>query len=112
MDKMISIKQDFGLILVGAIIFTASFMWKDLFMDIEEYYFPKEFYIGYRIVFVLIITALLVLLSVYLKGIFGLNNTTNSGSAIAFDDSPIDNDNNNITNNLGANDKNIIDRFQ
>jgi hypothetical protein len=86
-----SIRQDYGLILVGAIIFTASFMWKDLLTDVEEMYFPKNGYIGYRFIFVIVITIILVTIAVYLRNYFGLNKTQNTNqSPIVFDDSPLE----------------------
>jgi hypothetical protein len=80
--------QDFGLILVGSIIFTASFMWKDLLTDIQEIYFPKQDFMIARILFTIAITSLLVIIAVNLRNYFGLNSLPSSESVIVFDDSP------------------------
>ena len=42
MEITVSFKREFGLILIGALIFTASFLWKDLITDVEEKYFPNS----------------------------------------------------------------------
>lgn len=89
MNNIITFKKQLGLILIGAIIFTASFMWKDLLYDIEELYFPKSHGMTSRFIYTIIITTLLVLLSVYLKNLFGLNNHRIDNK---FDDHPIEND--------------------
>jgi len=90
MGNNTSFQKDFGLILVGAIVFTASFMWKDLLTDIEEIYFPKNQGILGRIIFTIIITILLLVSAMHLRKTFGLTNM--SESPITFDDSPIEND--------------------
>lgn len=74
MNPTQSVKIEFGLIFVGAIIFTISFMWKDLLTDIEEAYFPKESGLFGRTIYTLVITMCVVYLVVYLKNLFGLNN--------------------------------------
>lgn len=94
MGNITSIRQDFGLIIVGAVIFTVSFMWKDLLSDIREMLFPQNRGLLGRAIFTLFITILLLISVVYLRNIFGLSVT--SESPIEFDDSPLDdNDNNN-----------------
>ena len=95
MGNTISFKKEFGLIVVGAIVFTASFLWKDLLSDIEEIYFPKHHGIMGRAMYTLLITVVLILLAIHLRGIFGIS--TNSKSPIQFDDQPID-DNDDISN--------------
>jgi hypothetical protein len=62
-----SFRKEFGLILIGAIIFIASFLWKDLFIDIEEVYFPRSQGIGGRLLYTIFITLMLVFLVVCLK---------------------------------------------
>jgi uncharacterized PurR-regulated membrane protein YhhQ (DUF165 family) len=85
-----SFRQDYGLILVGAIIFTASFMWKDLLSDVQEIYFPRGTdYMISRVLFTLIVTSVLIILAVHMKNSFKLNesNTLNQ-RIITFDDTP------------------------
>jgi len=67
-----SFTQEFGLILVGAIIFIASFLWKDFFTDVEELYFPKHQGLQYRFIFIVIVTVGLIVFAVSLRKIFGL----------------------------------------
>ena len=83
-----SFKKDFGLIVVGAIIFTASFLWKDLLSDIQEYYFPKKFGLTGRAMYVLIVSIILVMIAVHLRYRFGLVNDNNQ-NPIQFDDQPL-----------------------
>jgi hypothetical protein len=78
------ISREYGLILVGAIMFTASFMWKDLLSDIEDTYFPKNLGLAGRIFFTFIVTIILIAIVVKLKYIFGIDI-----SRIRFDDYPI-----------------------
>lgn len=92
MDNIMSFKMEFGLILIGAVIFTASFMWKDLLNDFEEVYFPKNHGLLSRFIYTIIITALLIVFSVYLRKMFGLNQRIDN----KFDDQPINDDDNRI----------------
>ncbi len=85
-----SIKQEFGLIIVGAIIFTASFLWKDLISDIQDVYFPKINGLMGRLIFTAFITIILVMVAVHLRGLLGIN-TPSRQSSIQFDDDPIGN---------------------
>ena len=85
-DNILSFKTEFGLILIGAVIFTASFIWKDLLTDFEEVYFPKSVGLTSRFIYTIIITALLVLFAVCLRNVFGLNNHRIDNK---FDDRPI-----------------------
>lgn len=89
MGNNVSFKKEFGLIVVGAIVFTASFMWKDMLSDIRELYFPKEYGIAGRLLFTIVITMLLILLAVELKHMWKLNGTPPE-QPIIFDDNPID----------------------
>lgn len=89
MGNMISFKKEFGLIIVGAIIFTASFLWKDLLSDIEELYFPKKYGIGGRLFFTVLVTVIMVMIAVHLRNFLGLNQQQNQ--PIRFDDDPLNN---------------------
>ena len=90
MGNTVSFKKEFGLIVVGAIVFTASFLWKDLLTDIEEIYFPKHHGLTGRAIYTVLITVILIIIAVHLRGIFGISN--NSRSPIQFDDQPINDD--------------------
>jgi len=83
-------KKEFGLIIVGAIIFTASFLWKDLLTDIEEYFFPKKYGLGGRIAYTVFVTIILVLIAIELKYMFGISSNT----SIEIDDDDLDKDKN------------------
>lgn len=85
-----SFKKDFGLILVGAIIFVASFMWKDLLTDVKEKYFPKQAGFYKRVLYVVIVTLILLVLAVIIRNVFGLSNAGNGNASANFDDSPLD----------------------
>jgi len=89
-----SFKKEIGLILVGAIIFIASFMWKDLFKDVEEKYFPKEYGLTGRFIFTILVTIILVLLAVYLKDVWNLSQPTQ----YKLDDDPLGNDSSSSSN--------------
>jgi len=89
MNNIMSFKTEFGLILIGAVVFTASFMWKDLLNEFEEVYFPKNRGLISRFIYTIIVTALLIMFSVYLRKMFGLNQRIDN----KFDDKPIDDEN-------------------
>ena len=88
-DILTSFKKEFGLILVSAIIFIASFLWKDLISDVEEKYFPKEYGLTGRAVFVLIVTIGLIAIAIFIRNWFGLNKQSSDDRGIEFDDQPI-----------------------
>lgn len=75
MGNTISFKREFGFILVGAIIFIASLMWKDILVEIEEFYFPKTKGLFNRLLYTIIITVILLIIAVHLKSILGLNRS-------------------------------------
>jgi hypothetical protein len=63
------IKTEFGIIVVGAIIFTASFIWKDFFSDIQEQYIPEtgKHYLIYRLIAIIFTTIGLILVAIFLQ---------------------------------------------
>ena len=77
-----SFKREFWFLIIGSIIFTASFMWKDLFSDFREKYFPKEFGMTGRVIFTIIITIILLMVVVQLKDILNLNATIAEGDML------------------------------
>lgn len=74
MGNNISFRREFGLIVVGAVIFTASFLWRDFLTDVEELYFPKHRGLSNRFLYVLIVTIILVTIAILLRRVFGLSN--------------------------------------
>ena len=70
-----TIKREYWLIIIGALIFTASFLWKDLLTDFEEHLFPKGSGLLGRTLYVLVVTFIIVMISVHLKTKLGLTST-------------------------------------
>lgn len=87
-DGTATFKKDFGLIVVGAIIFIASFLWKDFISDFRDQYFPKHMGMGVRFIYILVVTCMLLILAVLIRNIFGLTN----GKSPQFDDAPEEDD--------------------
>lgn len=108
MGNNLSFRREFGLILVGSLIFTASFLWKDLLTDIEEYYFPKKYGLGGRTIYVIIVSIILITIAISLRNIFGLSGT--KGRILGFDDSPLENksNNNDDNDNIGVDNGNDV----
>lgn len=78
MINIVTYRREFGLILVGAIIFTASFLWKDMFTDIKDQFFPKHHGMTGRLLFTIVITAALIMLAVHLKFMWNLSDVNTS----------------------------------
>jgi hypothetical protein len=74
MGNVVSFKKEFGLIVIGALVFTASFLWKDLLTDIEETYFPKKCGMTGRVLYVFVVTSILILLAIHLRTRLGLTS--------------------------------------
>lgn len=87
MNLLTSFKREFGLIIVGAIIFIASFLWKDFIKEVEEQYFPRSYGLAGRAIYTIVITVILVIIAIFIKNIFGIGTR-----GAEFDDSPIDRD--------------------
>lgn len=90
-------KIEFGLIIVGSIIFIASFMWKDLLMEIQEKYFPKTSGLYGRIFFTTMVTILLVMLAVAMRKLWNLPGSPTNEKEIReqdydHDEGTLDND--------------------
>lgn len=86
LDELTMLKEEYGLLLIGAVIFTASFLWKDLITDFGDLYFPKAKNFGIRIIYVIFVTLVLVTIIVYLKRSFGLTSKPTPSIGTAFDD--------------------------
>ena len=81
-----SLKNDFGLILIGAVIFVASFLWKDLLTDVKDKYFPQSKGLFLRFVYVLVVTAILLLLAAHIRMVFGLSTSAPKALSEGHDD--------------------------
>ena len=97
------IKRDFWLIIIGAFIFTASFLWKDYLTDVEETFFPKSRGLLGRGIYVLVVTIILVVIAVLLKSYIGLETKTSSTLTSQLDDSPLGGTDRNIDNTNDSN---------
>lgn len=84
-DKQTLFKKEFGLIVIGAVIFTVSFLWKDFIADIRNKYFPEATNLVSQFIFVMIITVILIVIVVFLREKFGLYD---SQTTVKFDDEP------------------------
>ena len=79
--------KDFGGIVISALIFVVSFLWKDLLSDIEQIYFPTSKGLGGRVLYIGLVTFSILTFVIFLRKILRLeqqNQTTGHG----FDDSP------------------------
>ena len=86
-----SFRKDFGIIIISALIFLVSFLWKDLLSDIEELYFPKTKGLGGRVMFIMAVTFFILIVVVFIRRFVGLDNDGGNGQQqTQFDDSPLD----------------------
>ena len=76
MGNALTLKQDFGLILSGSVIFTVAFLWRDMFNDLRQKYFPKSDGLLVRFAFTVLISILLLLLAGSIRNVFGLRPST------------------------------------
>lgn len=83
-----TLRQDFGLIVVSAILFTASFLWRDFFADVRETFFPGKGGFGARALYTILVTLLLVVAAGSLRNVFGLSPTVTQTATQAADDGP------------------------
>ena len=80
-----SYQQEIGLIAITAIIFTVSFLWKDLFNDIVNVYFPSNSGFLSRTILTIVITCILLFSLVYLRK----STLSQSKQPLLFDTDPI-----------------------
>lgn len=95
MVDIATFKREYGLVLVGAIVFTASFLWRDLLSDVKDIYFPKYHGLAGRTIFTILVTIILVIVAIYIRDVLRLNQP--SVTAIRFDSDPIDKSSDEIT---------------
>lgn len=74
--------REFGLIIVGAIVFVASLLWRDFIIEFEDVLFPNHdaYNLIYRFLYVVIITFILVYVAIRLKIFFGIYTEENEVS--------------------------------
>ena len=82
-NRIQAVLREFWFIVIGAILFTALFIWKDFISEIEEIYFPKHKGLFWRGMYVLFVTVILILIAVGIKSRLGIRGT---GTNIQFDD--------------------------
>lgn len=87
-------KEEFGLIMIGALVFIVSFLWKDYISDMQHVIFKTYSNPLTRFLYILVITIIVISLIVYLKNYLGL--ATNGGHVdptthigYKFDDTPV-----------------------
>lgn len=90
MGNRISFQKEFGLIIISALVFIVSFLWKDFLSDIEEIYFPKQYGMLGRFLYMMIITIIIISFIIYLKNQLGFS----SSNTINFDDIPLEKEDN------------------
>ena len=79
MGNTLSAKQDFGLVIVGSLIFSSSLLWRDFFADVRDRYFPRVDGLGARFLFTGLITLIIVLIAGVLRDAFDLAPTAGQG---------------------------------
>lgn len=67
MSPIDDFKREYELLIIGALLLTASLMWKDILVDIMNVFFPLQSGLSLRIFYTIIISCTLVFISVYLK---------------------------------------------
>lgn len=82
------IGQDFVGIIISALIFVVSFLWKDLLSDIEQIYFPRSKGILGRIIYILVVTLLILIFVIFLRTILQFDNTQQTADYFRFEDTP------------------------
>lgn len=80
-------KRDFGGIVISALIFVVSFLWKDLLSDIEQIYFPTSQGLGGRVLYIGLVTFLILTFVIFLRKMLQLEQQ-NRTNGHGFDDAP------------------------
>lgn len=83
--------REFGLIIVGSIVFVASLLWRDFIMELENILFPNHdaYNLIFRLLYVVIITFILVYVAIRLKILFGIYTEDNETSHLSKKDEDI-----------------------
>ena len=84
--------KDFGGIVISALIFVVSFLWKDLLSDIQQIYFPRSKGLLGRVIYILVITLFILILVIFLKRVLQFDNQQTNVNYLRFDDTPNHND--------------------
>ena len=90
MGNFMSVKREFGLIVVGSVVFTASLLWNDYLSTVRDHYFPKGNGMIGGLIYTILLTIILVMIVVYLKQFWGLTPPTPPDSNRPATTDPID----------------------
>lgn len=95
MSLPLTFRQDFGLVLVGSVLFTASFLWRDFFSEVRQKYFPDNDSLFTTFIYTVLVTFFLVVVAGGLRNVFGISATdaqqeANSGPDVKADDAPVE----------------------
>jgi hypothetical protein len=85
-----SFSQNFGIIIIGALVFIVSFLWKDFITDIEHIFLPNHDNILGRFLYILVVTLMIVYLIVMIRNYLGLNKNAITNEIDSPDDIPDD----------------------
>ena len=67
--------REFGLLLIGALVLTVSLIWKDLIMEIEEYFFPiKEGGLKQRFLVTVLLTFIVITVIIIMRSYLGVSS--------------------------------------
>ena len=80
-------KRDFGGIVISALIFVVSFLWKDLLSDIEQIYFPTSQGLLGRFIYIGVVTFSILTFVIFLRKMLHLDRM-NQSNPHHFDDAP------------------------
>jgi hypothetical protein len=80
--------QELGLIIIGALIFIVSFMWKDFITDIEHVFISANPSMLARFIYIMVVTFIVIYLVVFLRNYLRLAGGGNQSALPTFDDSP------------------------
>ena len=81
----LSFTQESGLVMIGTLIFIVSFLWKDLFGDIKNRYFPANSRMVGRVVFTAFVSIIIIFVIICLRKM--LRFTQRAGHSFIYDDS-------------------------
>lgn len=84
-DFASTFRRDFGGIIISALIFMVSFLWKDFLRDIEQVYFPDQQGLFGRFVYVLLVSLSVIVFVIILRRILALGRNQDLHN---FDDIP------------------------
>jgi len=95
-NKKSLFSQELGLIIIGALIFIVSFMWKDFITDLEHIFISKNPSMTARFFYILAVTIIVIYGVVLLRNSLGLTGVSPHSILPSIDNAP-DSDYNNDT---------------